>query len=196
MTDTRITPFLFEGEHTVREIDQHGAPWFIASDPCSILNIRDVSQAVAKLDDDERGTCLIRTLGGQQEVLIVSESGLYALILRSRDAMKPGTTAHRLRKWVTSEVLPSIRRTGQYVASETAPGMNEDIQMQDGLKLRKVNLCHKLFGERAGQQMWRKVDLEWVPAMASVFSQGDMFDRDIPPGSVTITVTPQDRPNA
>lgn len=74
-------------------------------------------------------------------------------------------------------------------SQEGEPLLNEQIQMQDSLKLRKVNLCHRLFGERAGQQMWRKVDLEWVPAMASVFAQGDIFDGP-PPGSVTITVAP------
>lgn len=190
MTVCNITPFLFEGEHTVREIDQSGSPWFVAADACAILDIKNVTQAVSPLDPDERS---MFNIGRQGDAIIVSESGLYTLILRSRDAIKPGTVAHRFRKWITSEVIPTIRRTGQFVANDIAPGMNDDIQMQDSLKLRKVNLCHRLFGERAGQQMWRKVDLEWVPAMASVLSQGDMFDNGVPPGSVTITVTPQER---
>lgn len=193
MTDKCITPFLFEGEHTVREIDQNGSPWFVAADACAILDIKNVTQAVSPLDPDERS---MFNIGRQGDAIIVSESGLYTLILRSRDAVKQGTVAHRFRKWVTSEVIPAIRRTGQYNATEPVPGMNDDIQMADGLKLRKVNLCHRLFGERAGQQMWRKVDLEWVPAMASVFSQSDMFDSAIPPGSVTITVTPHDERKA
>lgn len=190
MTGSHITPFLFEGEHTIREIDRGGDPWFVAADACAILGIKNVTQAVAPLDADERS---MFNIGRPGEAIIVSESGLYTIILRSRDATKAGTVAHRFRKWVTSEVIPTIRKAGQYTLPQPDNDLTEQIQMQDSLKLRKVNLCHRLFGERAGQQMWRKVDLEWVPAMASVFSQGDMFDNAIPPGSVTITVTPQDR---
>jgi prophage antirepressor-like protein len=187
MTGSYIKPFLFEGEHVVREVEQAGKPWFVAADVCAIHGIKNVTQAVAPLDPDERS---MFNIGRQGDVLIISESGLYTLILRSRDATKPGTVAHRFRKWVTSEVLPALRAGNDTTANEAVPGMTEDIQMLDSLKLRKVNMCHRLFGERAGQQMWRKVDLEWVPAMASVFRQGDMFDGDAPPGSVTITVTP------
>jgi prophage antirepressor-like protein len=189
MTNGRITPFLFEGEHTVREIERSGKPWFVAVDVCAIHGIKNVTQAVAPLDPDERS---MFNIGRQGDVIVISESGLYTLILRSRDATKPGTVAHRFRKWVTSEVLPQLRSGGVVDVPDAVPGMTDDLQMMDSLKLRKVNMCHRLFGERAGQQMWRKVDLEWVPAMASVFSQGDMFDRDNPPGSVTITVGTQE----
>jgi len=193
MTEHRITPFLFEGEHTIRGIDINGLPWFVVADVCTVLGIKNPSDAIKSLDHDEVSSITLGLSEGGPDRLIVSESGLYTLILRSRDAIKPGTIAHRFRKWVTAEVIPTIRRTGQYTAPEVAPGMTDDIQMQDSLKLRKVNTVLRLFGERSGQQMWRKLDLEWVPAMASVFSQHDMFDNPVPPGSVTITVTP-DRP--
>lgn len=89
------------------------------------------------------------------------------------------------------EVFTSYRREHALGPMfDTSASATESLQMMDSLKLRKVNLCHRLFGERAGQQMWRKVDLEWVPAMASVFSQADMFDSATPPGSITITVAP------
>lgn len=68
------------------------------------------------LDDDEKGAHIVRTPGGEQEVTIINESGLYSLILRSR---KP--SAKRFKKWVTSEVLPSIRKTGRYVAPGYRP---------------------------------------------------------------------------
>lgn len=195
MTDQRITPFLFEGEYTIREVSLNGDPWFFVTDICAALSLGNVTMAIANLDDDEKSTFSL-TEGGPER-LIVNESGLYTIILRSRNAVKQGTVAHRFRKWVTSEVLPSIRQTGGYsAAKEEAPMRDEQIQMQDGLKLRKVGLAHRLFGERAGQQMWRKVDLEWVPAMASVFSQGDMFDGPMPTGSVTITVAPSDHRTA
>jgi len=80
-----------------------------------VLNIADVSDAVERLDDDEKGRGKIPTPGGDQEMLTINESGLYTLILRSN---KP--EAKSFRKWVTSEVLPSIRKTGAYaVPAET-----------------------------------------------------------------------------
>lgn len=93
-------------------------PWFFAKDVCGALNI-DITQT-RKLDEDEKGLYLIQTPSGEQNVSIVSESGLYTLVLRCRDAIKKGTVPHRFRKWVTSEVLPSIRKTGSYVATISA----------------------------------------------------------------------------
>lgn len=106
---------------TLRVVMIDGEPWFVAADVCAALNLKDVSDAVEKLDDDEKGRGSIPTLGGQQEMLIVNESGLNAIILRCRDAMKAGTPAHKYRKWVTSEVLPAIRKTGRYVAATAKP---------------------------------------------------------------------------
>jgi prophage antirepressor-like protein len=99
----------------IRTVTIKGEPWFVASDVCDILGIQNIRQNVASvLDDDEKGVCKIYTLGGNQEMSIVNESGLYALILRSR---KP--EAKKFRKWVTSEVLPSIRKHGFYVSETT-----------------------------------------------------------------------------
>ncbi|MGN6140268.1 MAG: BRO-N domain-containing protein, partial [Ralstonia sp.] len=89
-------------------------PWFVAADVCAALEIANSRDALMKLDADEKGVGLTDTLGGRQQVAIVSESGMYALVLRCRDAMKLGTVPHRFRKWVTSIVLPAIRKTGQF----------------------------------------------------------------------------------
>ncbi len=113
MTEIRITPFLFEGEVTVRVVYRNDEPWFVTIDVCRALGIANASQAVGSLDDDEKGICSIYTLRGEQEMLIVSEGGLFTLILRCRDAMKEGTLPHRFRRWVTGEVLPSLRAQGQ-----------------------------------------------------------------------------------
>ncbi len=86
---------------------------FVAADVCSALHIGNPSDAVGRLDEDEKGIGIVDTLGGPQEMVVVSESGLYALILRSR---KP--QARAFRSWVTSEVIPSIRRTGAYSCGE------------------------------------------------------------------------------
>ena len=86
-------------------------PWFIAKDVCELLGLDNSRQAVSRLDDDEKGVINSDTLGGKQELTFVNESGMYALIFQSR---KP--QARAFRKWVTGEVLPSLRKYGYYVA--------------------------------------------------------------------------------
>lgn len=87
----------------------HGEPWFVAKDVCDVLGIEKYRDAVSRLDEDERESVLVDTLGGMQKMTAVSESGLYSLIFQSR---KP--EARKFRKWVTGEVLPSIRKKGYY----------------------------------------------------------------------------------
>lgn len=104
------SPVIFDFEHhQLRTINKGETVWFVGKDVCDALDIANVSQACANLDDDEKGICKIYTLGGEQETLCINESGLYALILRSN---KP--QAKPFRKWITSEVIPSIRKTGGY----------------------------------------------------------------------------------
>ncbi|HFW4797460.1 TPA: Bro-N domain-containing protein [Salmonella enterica subsp. diarizonae serovar 60-67:z35:-] len=110
---TQISHFYFEG-NSVRIKIINGDPWFVAKDVCAVLNISNSRDAISKLDSDERGVALTDTLSGRQKMAIINESGLYTLILRCRDAVKPGTVPHRFRKWVTNEVLPAIRKTGLY----------------------------------------------------------------------------------
>ena len=78
----------------------------MATDVCRAIGIKQATRAVESLDDDEKGMSSTHTPGGFRSLLIVSEGGLYTLILRSRAATTPGTVQHRFRKWVTSEVLP------------------------------------------------------------------------------------------
>lgn len=96
-------------QQAVRMLDRHGEPWFVAKDLCDILELGDVSKAVSRLDIDEKGTNSIPTLGGEQQMLCVNESGLYSLVLGSR---KPEAKA--FKRWITHEVLPAIRRDGFY----------------------------------------------------------------------------------
>ena len=84
-------------------------PWFVAKDVCDALTLENSRKATASLDDDEKGVSPIVTPSGTQQMTIVNESGLYNLIFQSR---KPEAKA--FRKWVTSEVLPAIRKTGRY----------------------------------------------------------------------------------
>lgn len=113
------------GEHPIRVVPKDGDPWFVAADVCAALGIQNASQALQPLDDDEKGICSTYTLGGDQKVTAVSEGGLYSLVLRCRGATTPGTTAHRFRKWVTAEILPSIRRTGSYGGGDPMEALND-----------------------------------------------------------------------
>lgn len=106
--------FSFGPDSNVRVLSIDGEPWFVAADVCAALKIANSRDALEKLDDDERGVGLTDTTEGVRKVGIISESGLYMLIMRCRDAVNPGTLPHRFRKWVTGEVLPQIRQTGRY----------------------------------------------------------------------------------
>jgi len=94
----------------VRVIDINGEFWFVGKDVCQALELNNVSQALTILDEDEKAVILNDTLGGKQEMLVINESGLYNLVLTSH---KPESKA--FKKWVTSEVLPKIRKTGAYI---------------------------------------------------------------------------------
>lgn len=106
---------LMFGDVPVRMVERDGETWWIAADVCDVLDLENSRKAVSGLDDDEL-TSLVVTSGGQRrEMNAVNESGLYALIFKSR---KPNAQA--FRRWVTHEVLPSIRRTGGYQAKAPA----------------------------------------------------------------------------
>jgi anti-repressor protein len=92
-------------------LDEQGEPWWVAKDVCEILEIKNSRQAVSKLDDDEKGVILNDTLGGPQDMAIVNEPGLYRLIMQSRKK-----EAREFQRWIAHDVLPQIRRTGQYSA--------------------------------------------------------------------------------
>ncbi len=104
-----IIPFDFDGR-AIRVMERAGEPWFVAGDVCDALTISNTGDALSRLDEDEKDDIAITdAIGRMQQTGVVSESGLYSLILTSR---KP--EAKRFKKWVTTEVLPSIRKTGQY----------------------------------------------------------------------------------
>lgn len=101
----------------VRIVEKGGEPWFVAKDVCDILALGNPRSSIALLDEDERGVHSMDTPSGKQEMGIISETGLYSLILRSRK-----TEAKAFKRWVTHEVLPSIRKTGAYLS----PGMSNE----------------------------------------------------------------------
>jgi prophage antirepressor-like protein len=108
-----INPLLFEGEHLVRTVEKDGQPWFVAADVCRVLGVKNVPDAVSKLDEDEKGIASIDTLGGTQALNLVSEPGVYRLVFTSR---KP--VAERFKRWLAHDVIPQIRLTGSYRTAE------------------------------------------------------------------------------
>ena len=113
MNDTMMRAFESAQFGTIRALAIDGEPWFVAKDVCEALGISNNRDALARLDEDEKGVALTDTPGGKQRVQTVNEPGLYTLALSSR---KP--EAHAFKRWVTHEVLPALRRDGAYVASD------------------------------------------------------------------------------
>lgn len=109
---SNLIPFEYRNKQ-VRVINKDGGTWFVAKDICEILELDDTSKATTRLDQSMKGTNSIPTPGGNQEMLIISEAGLYKLIFTSR---KP--EAEEFTNWVASEVLPSIRKHGMYAKDE------------------------------------------------------------------------------
>lgn len=135
-----LSVFAFDS-NAVRVLNRDGEPWFVAKDVCEVLAIQwkgaGSTGSLAALDDDEKGVSSIDTPGGVQELAVINESGLYALIIRSR---KP--EARRFRKWVTSEVLPSIRKTGGY---SSVPG-NGDVPRIPAHQADRMVAASRCFG--------------------------------------------------
>ena len=164
MNDIQV--FDFE-DNAVRVIEKDGEPWFVAADVARVLDFRDAFNATRVLDDDEKGTHNVSTPSGNQEVTMINESGLYHLVLVSR---KP--EAKKFRKWVTAEVLPSIRKTGMYVAPEVdvksadeVRGRDDFADLPDRTFQQWINLVRQtrlLFGREAARRVWNQSPLPSV----------------------------------
>lgn len=102
----------------IRTVTKDGEPWFVAKDLSDLLQFRDAANALRSLEDSERGTHVVSTLGGDQLMTVVSESGMYALIFKSRKK-----EATYFRAWVTGTVLPEIRKHGTYVIPTATPAL-------------------------------------------------------------------------
>ena len=119
--DNSVQVFTNEDFGSVRALTIDSAPWFVAKDVCDALGLSNHRSSIALLDDDERGVHTVDTPSGEQDMSIITEAGLYSLILRSR---KP--EAKRFKRWVTHEVLPSIRNHGVYATPQTIERMLAD----------------------------------------------------------------------
>ena len=122
---SNLEVFNFENQQ-VRFVGTAGDPWWVAKDICDVLDIAKPENAYSRLDEDEKDTRTVGTPGGNQEMVCINESGLYSLILTSR---KP--QAKKFKKWVTSEVLPAIRKTGRYSLSDSNPDLESQLTLQE-----------------------------------------------------------------
>ena len=116
----------------VRTVVKNNEPWFVAADVCRALEIGNTAMALSRLDDDEKGINSTDTLGGKQEMAIVNEPGLYSLVLGSR---KP--EAKEFKRWITHEVIPSIRKHGMYATDELLADPDFAIRVFEELKAER-----------------------------------------------------------
>ncbi len=144
-----ITNFDFNG-NGIRAIEEDGEIYFVAKDVCDVLDYFEVQNTLDKLDDDEHLIRKIFSSGQMREMKLVTESGLYTLVVRSNKE-----TAKEFRRWVTHEVLPSIRKTGSYTM---APEEDEDeerpLQLPRRMTEGFINTITKLYGKSEARQMF------------------------------------------
>ena len=148
----------------VRTIQKDGEPWWVLKDVCEVLGLSSPHKVFDRLDEDEKGRNQIPTPGGEQEMTVINESGLYNVILRSD---KP--EAKPFRKWVTSEVLPSIRKHGAYMTPET---LEQAILNPDMM----IKLCTALKDEQDKNKALQAVNSSLTVDNQIMKPKADYFD--------------------
>ncbi len=140
-------------QSAVRAVMIGDSPWWVASDVAMVLGYSRQRDMYRNLDEDEKGVHIADTPGGQQSLTIISESGLFAAILKSR---KP--EAQRFRRWVTGEVLPALRRHGRYsLPAAAAPVEHDSATLSSAVAC--VREARRLFGHQSARVVWMKLGL-------------------------------------
>lgn len=134
MNENEVRVWNYESSE-VRTVQVNGEPWFVLADVCKVLEISNSRNISSRLEPDEKGVTLVDTLGGTQQMTIINESGLYAVVLRSD---KP--QAKPFRKWVTSEVLPSIRKHGSYSVQSQFADLSPQLQVLIQMETRQKQI--------------------------------------------------------
>lgn len=143
-----LVPFNYDGIE-VRVVTAEGEPWLVASDIARALEYRDAHNLTRGLDGDEKGTQIVSTPSGDQRVIVISESGFYTAALRSRSER-----AANFRRWVTREVLPSIRKHGAYLT----PAKVEEVLTDPDTIIRLATDLKAERARRAELEALRKID--------------------------------------
>lgn len=149
----------------VRTLNIDGEPWFVAVDVCKALEIRNNRDAMARLDDDEKGVALTDTLGGAQNLTTVNEPGLYTLVLSSR---KPEAKA--FKRWITHDVIPAIRKTGGYIAGQ------ENMTAEE-LMAKALMVAKKTIEEKEAELSRKQVENAIMAPKADYFDE--LVDRNL-----------------
>ena len=153
-------------DQPVRTVQRDGEPWFVLKDVCAVLGLESAHKVADRLDGDERNQIpLTDSLGRQQGMTIINESGLYNVILRSD---KP--EARPFRKWVTAEVLPSIRKTGGYISGQDSLSPEE-------LMAKALMVAQKTLAERDARISALTVENQILQPKADYFDQ--LVDRNL-----------------
>ena len=153
-------------DQPVRTVQRDGEPWFVLKDVCAVLGLGTPARVAERLEEDEvSSTHLTDSLGRQQDMTIINESGLYNVILRSD---KP--EARPFRKWVTSEVLPSIRKTGGYISGQDSLSPEE-------LMAKALMVARKTLAERDARISALTVENQILQPKADYFDQ--LVDRNL-----------------
>lgn len=166
---SNVVPFVFKDD-LVRVVEKNGEPWFVGNDVCRVLEIKNSRDAFKRLDEDEKGVGTADTLGGVQEVVIVSEAGIFRLTFSSR---KP--QAEEFKRWLAHEVLPALRRDGFFAvkgaeARPSGPPSRGDLIADANLDARvgAIRLGARLFGLDRARLMWAQFGLPTPPAAAAI----------------------------
>lgn len=162
----QLSTFNFES-NSIRTLAINNEPWFVAVDVCQALGLTQTTNALRNLDDDEVALTSIKGISkGNDQVNLVSESGMYTLILRCRDAVKKGSVPHRFRKWVTAEVLPAIRKTGKYESKTSVndrTGLRNAVNMLVSKKGLIYSDAYHLIHQRFNVESIEDLTLEQLP---------------------------------
>lgn len=156
---TTTLNFAFDSS-LVRVVMLDDEPWFVAKDVCEALGLVKHDTALERLDEDEKGSHTVETLGGPQRVSIVSEPGVYRLTFTSR---KP--EAEVFKRWIAHKVLPSLRRTGEFRVRDARPPVTPTANAADwpiaqiNANVGMVREARSLFGAAAARQLWDSMGL-------------------------------------
>lgn len=167
-----FTIFKF-GDKEIRVIDRAGEPWFVAKDVCDALELTNSRKSLIALDDDERSDVTLSYTSSNgvtqgRDVSLVSESGMYTLVLRCRDAVNKGSVPHTFRKWVTAEVLPSIRKNGEYAKGKKTTvddrtPLRDAVNMLVGKKGLRYDDAYTMVHQRFNIDSIDELSLEQIP---------------------------------
>lgn len=170
--------FYYNGKE-VRTVEKDGEPWWVLKDVCEVFGDTNYRRVSAKLDDEEKGVSQIATPGGHQNMTIINESGLYNALFSMRPEKARGVTDEYIeertenlrsfKRWVTHEVLPSIRKHGAYMTPEK---LHEVIMNPDTM----IELCNALKAEQDKNKALQAANSALTVANAIAMPKADYFD--------------------